>query len=214
MADIRSTNDVSIRDETSSNHLVIDSEGEANVKTKVWDGTNEVSVSDNALDVNALPNPRPGKGFAVFLKNGGSNDLVVDGSSTPVTFSAAPGTGKKWYIHSISILFEDTGINFNKFGGITALTNGVDLKITEGGESERLGLNAKKNSDFYEFATAVILQSAATDVLSIRSNIKISQGTTFELKDSLSENVKVVVNDNLTGIDRFNVLVKGYEVSE
>jgi len=67
-----------------------------------------------------MAEPRPGLRVAEFLKDsGGSIDLNIDGSVTPVTFSAAPPTGKKWFIHSLSLIMEDASINFTKFGGIT-----------------------------------------------------------------------------------------------
>lgn len=165
--------------------------------------------------ITLTPNPRPGLRVAEFLKeSGGSSAVNVDGSVTPVTFSAAPPTGKKWFIHSITLVIEDTSINFKKFGGIAALTNGIEIKAKEGGLAEVTLGTFKTNGDFHAFTTDIRLDSAATDFLTVNANIKQNTGTTLELADANSEILKVIVNDDLTTLDRFNVLIKGFEVAE
>ena len=167
-------------------------------------------------EVVIMAEPRPGKRIAEFLKeSGGSPDLNIDGSSTPVTFSAAPPTGKKWFIHSISLVMEDASINFTKFGGITGgLTNGLEVKVKEGGLAEALLGNFKRNGDFFIFTTGVKLESASLDILTIEVNIKVETGTTFELADANSEIFKAIVNDDLTTIGKFNILIRGFEEDE
>lgn len=149
------------------------------------------------------------------LQNGGSSDLNVDGSVTPVIFSASPPTGKKWFIHSVTLIMEDESINFTKFGGISGgLTNGIEFRIKEGGEAEKTLGTFKTNGDLHTFTTDIRLDSAATDLLTLQENVQQIAGTTFELKNADSDVFKVIVNDNLTSIKRFNFLIKGFEVNE
>ncbi len=157
---------------------------------------------------------RPGKQFIQFLENVGSKIMNVDGSVTPVTFTAAPPTGKTWFVHTITLVIEDGAIQFPKFGGINALTNGLDIKVKESGLAEETLANIKKNSEFYTFASGITIESAGVDLLIIHFRIKINSGTTFQLTDSNSEFFKAIVNDDLTSIDNFNMLIRGYEVDE
>ncbi len=158
--------------------------------------------------------PFPGLAFRGFVTNGGSSNLNVNGSVTPVEFTITPPVGKTWYIHNISLVLEDNAINFTKFGGILALTNGVDFKVKQNGLLEELLTNIKNNGEFYTFANQVLLESSAIDILVIQVNIKTNTGTTFKLINSTSDNFKVVINDDLTAINKFQIVVRGYEVAE
>jgi len=183
-------------------------------------GTKKVTVTTDGakerLDVNATfsENPFPGLSFSSFLENVGSSDMRVDGSGTPVTFTTAPPTGKIWYIHTIDVIIEDTGMNFTKFGGLTALTNGVDFKVKQNGLSEAALATVNRNGDFYIFANDAFIESSTTDILVAHIRVQINTGTTMKLIDSNSDSFSVVVNDNLTSLDVFQVLLRGYEVDE
>lgn len=65
----------------------------------------------------------------------GDNDMRVDGSSTNVVFSIQAEQERDIYIGRISIVIADASATLNKFGNITALTNGVEFKW----ESQDLG---------------------------------------------------------------------------
>lgn len=205
MADRNRQGDQEVRivDPTSQDAAAVTSEGRLKVDANISTASEGITIAN-----------RPGKYFNTFLTNGGSPYLNVDGSSTPVNFNAAPPSGKRWYVTTISISIEDAAIQFNKFGGITALTNGVDFKVKEGGASELTLGNFKRNGDVYVFATNVRLESAASDILVIHSNIWDNAGTTWKLDNSLSEYIRLTVNDDLTGLTQFVVLVRGYEVDE
>lgn len=180
----------------------------------VTDG-NRLKVETSIIDdQQIIINPRPGKGFRQYLLNGSSYSMNVDGSSTPVTFQNAPASGKIWYISSISIILEDSSMNFEKFGGISSLTNGVDWYAKENNGSEELLANIKRNGDYYGFATDIIFDSASTDIMVISINLFKSEGTMFKLIGSNSDYIKAIINDNLTSIQRFNVIIRGYEVDE
>jgi len=165
--------------------------------------------------ITLMPDPRPGLRIAEFLESGGSSTMNIDGSVTPVTFSAAPPTGKKWFIHSVTLVIEDASINFTRFGGIPGgLTNGIEIRAKEGGLAEATLGTFKTNGDFHVFTTDIRIDSAATDFLTVDANIKENTGTTLELANANSEIFKIIVNDDLTALDRFNVLIKGFEVDE
>ncbi len=200
--------DLSTRASESTLNEVLDTIGQESGSTVL----SKLGQLDNTLD--ELITPFPGLSQRKFFEDSGSPDLNVDGSSTPVEFLVTPTAGKIFYIHSISIVIEDNAINFTKFGGITALTNGLDFKVTENGLSEVILANIKTNGEFYTFANNVILESASIDILVAHINIKQSTGTSIKLIAGSSDNLKIVINDNLTSINKFQVVVRGYEVDE
>jgi hypothetical protein len=179
--------------------------------------SNEALVHDQDLLTVAegLKPTHPGPFFNEFLENGGSSDLNVDGSSTPVDFTLSPPSGKIYHIHKVLIGIEDTSINHDKFGGITGgLTNGILFKVKENGtERDLIPVALKKNAGFYVVAFDVTISSSTTDILVARWDFSDS-GTTLKLQDSTSDYLKLTVQDDLTTITQFKVLVQGYEVTE
>lgn len=164
------------------------------------------------IDRNIIP--RPGFIFTEFLKNAGSPDLNVNALASSITFSAGPPTGKLWFIHTITIIIEDNGINFNKFGGGTALTNGVEFRVKEVDLSEISIGTVKRNGDFYIFANNVIVETSNTDFLIAQLREIDNTGSTFQIGATDGGLFKAIVNDNLTGLNLFQVSIRGFEVDE
>lgn len=155
-----------------------------------------------------------GKYFIEFLRNSGSRQMNVDGSVTPVDFTVGPGTGKKWYIAEALIAIEDSSINFTKFGGRSALTNGILIKVTENGvERDIVGEPIKRNAGFSFIAYDSKISAASTDLMTVRWKISDS-GTFIRLLKSTSDIIKITVQDNLTSISEFSASLVGYEVDE
>lgn len=196
----------------------IQTEGDIEVQIKGFEaggtgtirGVNVTADNELAVAAAATLSPYPGYGAATFVANGAITNMNVNGSVTPVSFTAGPASGKIWYVHSISVSIEDGSMNFSKFGGLSALTNGFELRVKENGAAERLMANIKKNGTFYLYSTDIIFESATTDILVAHINIWESSGTSIKL--TYGDYFKGLVQDNLTGIDSFYMLVRGYEV--
>lgn len=170
--------------------------------------------SINRLAVDTLKVNRPGAFYGIQALNGSSPDLNVDGSVTPVNFDIVANSGKKYIIKRIIITMIDESINFDKFAGISALTNGIDLKTKEGGLAERsLGDSIQTNADFYKGGLSVLLESSTTDILTLVFEFN-SVDTSLILTDSASDYFRITVNDDLTSINTFVVRAQGYEVDE
>jgi len=228
MGEYLSTADVSIFDDDSGYHAQVDSDRDFHTKSKLWDGSTEVGVtSDNRLKVEgdfddevSISEYRgtliirhlilDGSEPYTFVK--GSMD--VDGSVTPQNFYRTPPSGKKWFIAEVRITIEGSSINHTKFGSIAALTNGILFKVTEGGVERDFYEHAiKTNGTFRHVATDVKIDSSTTDMLSVTLDFR-GMGTTLLLKNSTSDNFKIVVQDDLTGIDFMEATIFGYEVDE
>ena len=146
----------------------------------IWNDEKSKSVtvttngSKEALDVNIAGDdgtPVNGLYISLHLQNGGSNNAGVDGSVTPVVFSRGPGTGKRWYISRLIITIQDTGMNFQKFGGLSTLTNGCDLDYDSGGTNLDLldGTSWKENNNLVHFCYDADILTGTVDVLRMRS---------------------------------------------
>lgn len=140
--------------------------------------------------------------------------MNIDGSSVLKNFYRIPPSNKKWYICGLKIIIEDSSINHTKFGGISELTNGILLKVTENGSERDLYEHSfKKNGSFYHLSTRVDIDSSTTDILSVEFSL-LKSGTALCLKNSTSDNIKLVIQDNLTSIDFMECVIFGYEVDE
>jgi hypothetical protein len=178
--------------------------------TTTTDGAKErLDVSN--VDVS---DPKSGNFTNVPLTNGGSSEMNVDGSSTPVSFTAAPPTNKNIIVYRLLLVMEDASMSWKKFGGIAALTNGVDIKVTEDGTERTISTDPiKTNRDYVWNCYDVEIDSATTDVLRMRWTFSRA-GTVLVLKDSFSDNFKIVINDDVTGVDYYKATIQGYEVDE
>ena len=161
-----------------------------------------------------------------FLDSSGSNEMRVDGSTTPVLFSIEASNDRDIYINSCSVVIADAGATLNNFGNIGALTNGVGLEwetqdfgnrvIHEGlisnfdfirlsggvpafgnGSSSFRANNVQGNSE--GFIPFIDFQ----EIFGLQWGLRLRKGT----KDKLS----FIVRDDVTGVDAFNVIAYGIE---
>ena len=71
----------------------------------------------------------PGNLYKEYLLNGSSNDMAVDGSGTPVVFSADIPTDKILHASRLILYIEgSTAFASEKFGNLPVLPNGVLIK--------------------------------------------------------------------------------------
>lgn len=176
-------------------------------------------VFDAVLDcIRVCEQPRPGTAITTFAvaEIGGSNDLDVDGSVTPVVFNILPSPGKRYVVKTFVITMIDSAIKFNKFAGIPSLSAGLKVEIKEGGNDVGETANSpfKTNSQFYEAGLITLIQTEETDIFVSKLKVFEQFGTTLELIRSRSDFIKITVQDDLTNIDSFRILAQGYEVDE
>jgi hypothetical protein len=177
------------------------------------------STTDDAkerLDVSVvdLTDPRKGSFINQALENGGSDEINVDGDPTPVSFTANPNTGKNLIVYRLIIVMEDASMSWTKFAGRSALTNGLLIKVTEDGIERTIITDPiKTNRDFVWNAYDVSIDNATTAVLSMRWTFN-KAGTVLTLKDAESDNLKIIVQDDLTGVSYFKATAQGYEIDE
>lgn len=108
------------------------------IVTQLGDG----SGGDNRLKINGegeasvVVHPHPPRDEDIvakpfrqyFTDNGkatGSNDMRVDGSTTEISFAIAADKEEDLYIKSCDLLIADASATLEKFGALTALSNGI-----------------------------------------------------------------------------------------
>lgn len=163
-----------------------------------------------------------------FTDNGGesgSSDMAVDGSTTPVEFSIAARDDVDIYIKTISILISDNSATLDKFGNLTALTNGVDFKyfnqvigevsIQDGMKTNldviRVGLGSPAVGDGSS-AFRADTSGAGADTYLPFFDLSLTFGFPWgvRIKAGSTDRILFRVNDLLTGLDAFNI--KGFGV--
>ena len=185
------------------------------VASATFTSTELVSV---AGDVFLLDSPMP-RIFAVgaatvgaFLKN-----MNVDGSITPQVFSVTARENISGDIVALVMEFRDTvPMDFDTFGGLPSLTNGVVLRVNNGDGTYRNLYNFKNNGD-------IILMSLSHDFIQnngggVRGfNARVTfggqenHGVIIRLDWALSEALELVVQDDLTGLTSMDWVGQGSE---
>lgn len=146
----------------------------------------------------------------------GATNQNVDGSITPQVFYVLANPNYDYIIQKIRVVIADDQVNNRRFGNENPLINGWDLKLTENGEESFIiqsgstfgecilqsggryfeVINYSGNSDAYGFD---ILLSAEDKV----DGLRIGSGN--------SDKLESIINDNLIGLEIFQVFVFGYK---
>lgn len=150
------------------------------------------------------------------LMNGSSHNMNVNGSVTPVNFSFTPGSGEIWYVHAVSLVLNDNGTNGpNKFGALTALTNGVQMQVQSKGVTQDI-CNIKDNLDlamcYFEnrvaHGTVGFFETADVFTGSLSFNPQMI------LQNSTSDYIRIRIRDNLTGVDFMRACVHVWKANQ
>lgn len=159
----------------------------------------------------------------------GSSDMTVDGSSTTVDFKVKAIQTRDVYIRSISVLIGDDGSPaLNKFGALTALTNGVEISYVTQDEGEfvvhdgiksnlefiRLGVNTAAIGTGVDAFLADVSGGGSEKSYMPTIDIKETFGMPFGLKLRVDSNdfLAFRIRDDLTGLTTFNAIAYGIQL--
>jgi hypothetical protein len=148
--------------------------------------------------------------LSIHLLNGGSNNMAVNGSVTPVTYTYTVPADTRVALNRGFLVMEDGVISFlpGAFAAIAALTNGVEINVTPLGGSPVVLENWKTNRevrdtmfDFDEqWKTAGTYVGRWSFTKDLNNNgIVLTPGDTFNM----------VIQDDLSGLDYFSFRLKG-----
>ena len=164
--------------------------------------------------------------FRSYFESTGSNDMSVNGSSSPVEFSILASEEFDIYIKSISLVIGDGGSPaLNKFGALSALSNGVEwIHFNQNQGEYTLHEGIKTNLEFIRLAVDTAGIGTGTDAFladvsgggtekSYLPNIDLAEtyGLPFgvRLTKGTTDRLTFRINDNLTGLTTFNAIAYG-----
>lgn len=134
-----------------------------------------------------------------FAENGGSENLRVDGSTTPVVFTQGPiGVGEVWSLREILITFTADDFSFDglSFGPNAALTNGIQFEIVKNSVSVEV-FRVKQNEDFIRAPGRLPLVNN-TGPKDILGSVLSFDGLVLDQSDG--DIVRITVHDDLTSV--------------
>lgn len=162
---------------------------------------------------NAQPIRSAGGHVYELLKDSGSSDMAVDGSSTPVEFEFLIPANTWVDLAQFNIVLTDVAVTNDKFGAITALTNGVTIEIIDVDTTTVLfdftaTRPIRTNTDFalYAGVSAKLAGGGLVDAVLVEWPL---QSTGAVLRVLGGQLIRATVNDNLTGLNTFGILVQG-----
>ena len=158
--------------------------------------------------------------FIEDAKNGGSVDMKVNGSVTPVDFTIPASATTDVFIEDLIFDAQSNGIKFGQFlSKNSALTNGVEITIKSDDVTTTFPL-IKSTEDFKNKWAAlsgdashfsIDIQAGRDEMVAVLSFLNpfiLRVAGSFSTDDF----IRVRIQDNLTsGIQRFNFRAKGFE---
>mgnify|MGYP003660116145 CR=1 FL=1 len=169
---------------------------------------------------------RSGRRLSKLLANGASTTLAVNGSSTPVTFTLAPGNQVGYEVRALVLTFHSTAMDLGAaadmrvLGAAGLLTNGIRVYESRGTPAVEVDIfptPVKATVQFFRYATwsgAGVQVSghtdgvaAGTDALSVTISWPIEDPLT--LRSRSADTLTVRIADNLTGLALFEAHAVG-----
>jgi hypothetical protein len=136
------------------------------------------------------------------LLNGSAYDQNVNGSVTPQEFKFAPAVDEVYYLEHMTFGIDDTGSTPpNKYGAITALANGTQVILKVGGV-EHLITQMKNNGDIllsFNFSVGKLDNGKFMGFANGFAG-KMIYATNITLNGANGDEIKIKVQDNLTGL--------------
>jgi len=190
---------------------------------------NQAIVQDDSLTIVSFPCPplmrQKNEIFRQYFTDDGtstgSNDMLVDGSGTPVIFWVSADEKNDRYITFVNIVIADEGAKLNKFGGIAALTNGCDFFYENIRGEITIADALKTNWDFMRMGlsqTPVPQIKVQKDIegkvdayVSCVNFIQFMPPYGVKLDRATQQRLAIRVNDNVSTIDSFNAIAYGFD---
>jgi hypothetical protein len=194
------------------------------------DGLARLSVS-----VNMPEPPAPNTPSHTRLLNGllgttgldsGTTNLNLDGSSTQVVAYAEADTTSDFFVNRLTILIADGTVSNNKFGAISALTNGVTIRSTTSGVTTNLITEAKTSGILMTQAGAFDTFGSGTTIYKITSfstnndaqlipmdlgRIMPAPGTPgLRIGRGTLNRLEILIDDDLQALTNFEIRIMGF----
>jgi len=168
------------------------------------------------------------KPFVSLMANAaGATSMLVDGSVTTKDFFIESDPDYDRQVLTLAFTIADAGATFNKFGNISALSNGCQMFYEDKDLGDVFLSDAlKSNFDFVQICNFKPAFGGGTSAFK-SSNVEGSSeaynpvldvkevfGLQYGVKIPKGSNKKIVfrIRDDVSGVDRFDIKVFGYDV--
>ena len=172
-----------------------------------------IGVAVNVITIDSPVNKVYPVGALVRVSSAAMN--VSGTPAAPVIFSLSPVPGLYGYINNITLNIEDnTAMDFTQFGGGSPLTNGCVVRVNHGNNTYTNLFNFKTNGDFILRAPMFTFQDKIGGGSfgfngTVIFNGKANNGVPIFLDGDAGSSFEILVQDDLTGLQLFEILGKG-----
>lgn len=173
------------------------------------------SISTNTLTMDTpLPVVFPSSDSVLFEV---LCDLSVDGSSTRQIFTLTNNSSVSLDVTRIIIQMDTaTTPQFDEFGDLPALTNGCIFRLAlSDGTFQNIG-NWKSNQDMAAYMYDLDLLSAFFGANGVKGRMTFAgqdkHGVTLRIREN--EELQFIIQDDLTGLNEFRIMVQGHFVTD
>ena len=142
----------------------------------------------------------PASLIVAFLeKPGGGENMLINGSVTPVVFSYSPPTGETVAMQELLIVFTADDFSFDgaSFGPNAILTNGIKLEVSIDSVVTEI-FNIKQNEDYIRIPGRIPLvnNTGPKDLL----GVSFQFGGLIKLVEADGDYIAITIRDNLTSV--------------
>lgn len=148
--------------------------------------------------------------FRAYAENGGSSDLLVDGSVTPVEFVVSSDATDDVVLTKLHLWGGAASIGLQKFLSIAALTNGLLITLKLDGVTIVMEPIKTARDIKHLFGLARWSLDSESSYHDVQADY--NQETSMVLKKGSTDEVKIAVRDDLTGatLKQLEMFVTGH----
>lgn len=169
-----------------------------------------------AIATNAVTIDRP-LDFAhpagTIIEQTSINMNVAGSLASPISYRIYPPVGEVWLISRFIItMVHGSAGDLTKFGGITALTNGVLLRVIVGGKTFVYTIwrtNEDIKSDVYDLSFDDRAGGSGSYSTSAKGSLLDLDRVQARLDGSLGDYMEIEIRDSLVGLSSFRVKAQG-----
>jgi hypothetical protein len=140
-----------------------------------------------------------------------SSEMSVDGSVTPVIFSARAGSIPRDITRMLITIIDNASMDMGKFGSLVSLSNGITFRISDG--YNKTIFNFKNNGEIGNFCydtDFIPASQGPSGSEGFKARITFTRmGVVLRIQDL--EVIQWIVTDNLTGLDSLKIALQGHE---
>jgi hypothetical protein len=174
-------------------------------------------VPGNIIDIDQLVNRTYTTAGALAARS--TDEMNIDGSVTPQIFSILPLSSQAGDMVRVIFEMRDTAsMDFSTFAGQPSLNRGCMIRVKRPDGTFKNLFNFKDNGDIIEqgFDHNFLLPRQGNTIKGFTSRVtwggQSKHGVVIRVDGALGEELQMVIQDDLTTLDRFHLIAQGHEL--